>query len=259
MRVLFVEDYEPLRKSVAKGLREAGLAVDIAADGEEGLWLATSNTHDVVILDLMLPGLDGLSILRKLREAGRETHVLILTAKGEVGDRVEGLDAGADDYLCKPFAFEELLARVHALVRRGYGRPDPVIRVSDLRINTAAQRVWRGEDEIHLTAREYALIEYLAMRAGEVVSRTDIWEEGDVARVEISNTGCPLTGAQVAQVFERFWRGDAARCDAGVHCGLGLALVQRIVTSLGGRAEARVDGDGVFTVRLALRRNPVTS
>ena len=175
MRVLFVEDYEPLRKSVAQGLREAGFAVDATSDGKEGLWFATNNEYDVILLDLMLPGMDGLGVLRKAREAGVETHVLILTAKGEVEDRVRGLDAGADDYLCKPFAFEELLARVRALSRRGYGRKDPVIQVGDLRLDTAAQRVWRGEEEITLTAREYALLEYLALREGEVVSRTDIW------------------------------------------------------------------------------------
>ncbi len=176
MRVLLIEDYEPLQKSVAKGLREAGLAVDVASDGEEGLWYATSNEYDVIILDLMLPGMDGLALLGKVRAAGKQTHVLVLSAKGDVDDRVRGLELGADDYLAKPFAFEELLARVQALVRRGYGRKNPVMSVGDVRIDTAAQRVWRAHDEISLTAREYALLEYLIARAGEVVSRTDIWE-----------------------------------------------------------------------------------
>jgi len=175
MRILFVEDYEPLRKSVAKGLRETGFAVDVAKDGEEGLWMARNNTYDVIILDLMLPRLDGIGVLKALRKDKRPVHVLILTARNDVPDRVEGLDAGADDYLCKPFAFEELLARVRALVRRGYGRKTPTIEVGDLRIDTAAQRVWRGDREIDLTAREYGLLEYLALRKGEVVSRTDIW------------------------------------------------------------------------------------
>ena len=176
MRLLVVEDYPPLRKSLAKGLRQAGFAVDATGDGEEGLWYARGNDYDAIILDLMLPGVDGLSILRKLRSEGRETHVLILTARDTVPDRVEGLNCGADDYLVKPFAFDELLARVHALVRRGYGRKDPHLRAADVRIDTAAQRVWRGEEEVRLTPREYALLEYLALRAGQVVSRTDIWE-----------------------------------------------------------------------------------
>jgi DNA-binding response OmpR family regulator len=176
MRVLVIEDYPPIRKAVAKGLREAGFAVDAAGDGEEGLWYATSNDYDVVVLDLMLPGVDGLTILNRLRAEGRAAHVLILTAKDAVSDRVKGLDLGADDYLVKPFALEELLARVRALARRAYCVKNPCIEIGDLRIEMAGQRVWRGSEEVHLTAREYALLEYLAMRRGEVVSRADIWE-----------------------------------------------------------------------------------
>jgi len=176
MRLLLIEDYRPLRQSLSKGLHEAGFAVDATGDGREGLWYATSNDYDVIILDLMLPGMDGLEILRTLRNLGRESCVLILTAKDTVQDRIRGLDLGADDYLIKPFAFEELLARIRALVRRGYRRRQPVIQVGDLYVEPATQKVRRGEQEIVLTAREYALLEYLAMRAGEVVSRTDIWE-----------------------------------------------------------------------------------
>lgn len=176
MRLLLIEDFQPLRQYVAKGLREAGLAVDTSGDGEEGLWYAMSNDYDVVILDLMLPGIDGLEILKKLRAKGRNSHVLILTAKDRVEDRVAGLDLGADDYLAKPFAFEELLARVRALLRRSYVEKNPQIKVGDLRIELGTQRVWRGREQIKLTRREYALLEYLAMRAGEVVSRTDMWE-----------------------------------------------------------------------------------
>jgi DNA-binding response OmpR family regulator len=176
MRVLVIEDYPPIRKAVAKGLREAGFAVDATGDGEEGLWYATSNDYDVVVLDLMLPGVDGLTILNRLRAEGRAAHVLILTAKDAVSDRVKGLDLGADDYLVKPFALEELLARVRALARRAYCVKNPCIEIGDLRIEMAGQRVWRGSEEVHLTAREYALLEYLAMRRGEVVSRADIWE-----------------------------------------------------------------------------------
>jgi DNA-binding response OmpR family regulator len=176
VRVLVVEDNVPIQKSLAKGLREAGFAVDVSGDGEEGLWYATSNDYDVVVLDLMLPRVDGLTILRRLRADGRSTHVLILTARDTVQDRVLGLDTGADDYLVKPFAFEELLARVRALARRAYSAKNPQLTVDDLRLETSARRVWRGDDEVVLTSREYALLEYLAMRAGEAVSRTDIWE-----------------------------------------------------------------------------------
>lgn len=176
MRILLVEDYEPIRASVAQGLREAGFAVDAAADGEEGLWYARTGEYDVIVLDLMLPKVDGLTILRTLRDAGSQTHVLILTARDAMDDRVQGLDLGADDYLVKPFAFEELLARVRALVRRRYAAKNPLIRVADLEIDTAARQVRRAGQTIPLTPREFALLEYLANRVGQVVSRTDIWE-----------------------------------------------------------------------------------
>lgn len=176
MRLLLIEDYRPLRQSLTKGLREAGFAVDTTGDGEEGLWYAMGNDYDVIILDLMLPGMDGLKILKKLRAKGRQSHVLILTAKDTLQDRVSGLDLGADDYLVKPFAFEELLARIRALLRRGYRQKNPRIKVKDLRIDLTTQRVWRGREELELTPREYALLEYLAMRAGQTVSRTDVWE-----------------------------------------------------------------------------------
>ena len=176
MRLLLIEDYRPLQQSLTKGLREAGFAVDTTGDGQEGLWYAMSNEYDVIILDLMLPGMDGLEILKKIRAQGRKSNVLILTAKDTLQDRVTGLDHGADDYLVKPFAFEELLARVRALLRRSYSQKNPCINIKDLRIDLASQRVWRGEEEIQFTPREYALLEYLAMRAGQTVSRTDIWE-----------------------------------------------------------------------------------
>jgi DNA-binding response OmpR family regulator len=176
MRVLLIEDYQPLRKSLAKGLREEDFAVDTAADGNEGLWYAMSNDYDVIILDLMLPGLDGLSILKQLRSKGKKVHVLILTAKDMIDDRIKGLDLGADDYLVKPFAFGELLARLRALVRRKYEQKCPSLKIKDLRIDITSRRVWRQDEEIVLTPREYMLLEYLAMRAGQVVSRTDIWE-----------------------------------------------------------------------------------
>ncbi len=176
MRVLVVEDYEPLRKSVVQGLSEAGFAVDSSNDGEEGSWYARSNDYDAIVLDIMLPTVDGLTILNRLRKAGDKTPILLLTAKDTVDDRVSGLDLGADDYLTKPFAFEELLARVRALARRRYEKPDPIVRVLDLELNTVSRTVKRAGSPVDLTPKEYALLEFLAMRAGEVVSRTDVWE-----------------------------------------------------------------------------------
>ncbi|MCF7975008.1 MAG: response regulator transcription factor [Phycisphaerae bacterium] len=176
MRLLIVEDYAPLRRSLTKGLTEAGFAVDHTGDGEEGLWFARSNDYDVIILDIMLPGLDGLKVLDTIRAEGKSTHVLLLTAKDMVADRVKGLNIGADDYLIKPFAFEELLARVRALVRREYQQKRPCIEVGDLCIHMDSQRVLLGQTSIDLTPREYALLEYLAMRVGQLVSRTDIWD-----------------------------------------------------------------------------------
>ncbi|MCX7766346.1 MAG: response regulator [Candidatus Sumerlaeia bacterium] len=176
MRILIIEDYKPLQKALTQGLKESGFAVDATGDGEEGLWYAESNDYDVIILDLMLPGKDGWQILRALRQQGKEVPVLILTARSDVEERVKGLDLGADDYLVKPFAFEELLARVRALLRRAYQRKNPLIRIADLSIDTARKEVRRGSKLIELTPREYALLEYLAFRQGEVVTRTEIWE-----------------------------------------------------------------------------------
>lgn len=174
MRVLFVEDSTRLQTSVGRGLRKAGYAVDVTGNGEEGLWLAQSNDYDVIILDLMIPRLDGLSLLARLREEGRLTHVLILTARSTVHDRISGLQLGADDYLVKPFALAELLARVQALCRRAYRLKSPVISLGDLRINTSARVVLRDNEVIELTAREFKLLEYLALRRGDVVTRNEI-------------------------------------------------------------------------------------
>lgn len=176
MRLLIIEDYLPLQKSLVQGLREAGYAVDATGDGKEGHWYAVHNDYDVIILDLMLPGMDGLEILTKLRETEKQSHVLILTAKDTIEDKIQGLDLGADDYLIKPFAFEELLARVRALVRRTYCQKHSHLEVADLYIDLCSQKVFRCGREISLTSREYALLEYLAMRKGQVVSRSDIWE-----------------------------------------------------------------------------------
>ena len=174
MRILFVEDSKILQRSVAAALRRSGYAVDVTGDGNEGLWHAQSNPYDVIILDRLLPGLDGLTILQRLREQGQTTQVLMLTAKDTVEDRVCGLRTGADDYLIKPFALEELLARVQALCRRHYLMKAPRLCVKDLEIDTSARTVSRCGQPIELTSREYRLLEYLASRPGEVVSRTDI-------------------------------------------------------------------------------------
>jgi DNA-binding response OmpR family regulator len=174
MKLLLIEDSPSLSRALSTGLRNAGYAVDAVADGAEGLWLAQGGGHDVIVLDLMLPTMDGLSVLRRLRAEGHTTQVLVLTAKDAVEDRVKGLRAGADDYLVKPFAFDELLARIEALIRRGHGVKDPVIRIGDLVLDTVAKTVTRGERRIALTPREYALLEYLAHRRGEVISRSDV-------------------------------------------------------------------------------------
>jgi DNA-binding response OmpR family regulator len=177
MKILLIEDYPLIRKSVGEGLREVGFAVDEAADGEEGLWHATSGNYDVIILDLMLPRVDGLTILKKLRQKQSTAHVLILTAKDTPADRIKGLNLGADDYLVKPFVFEELLARVRALVRRKYEIKSPIIQIADMEIDTTQRIVRRGEERIELSRREYALLELLAAKVGQVVTRSDIWEK----------------------------------------------------------------------------------
>jgi len=176
MRVLVVEDYSPIRTAVRDALAEHGYAVDVASNGEDGLWLAEQNPYDVIVLDVMLPKIDGLEIVKRLRSKGAKVAVLMLTARDTISDRVAGLDHGADDYLVKPFELTELLARVRALVRRGYAMKDPVLRVADLEIDTVKRSVRRGDTPIALSPREYALLEYLAMRVGEVVTRTEIWE-----------------------------------------------------------------------------------
>ncbi len=176
MRLLLVEDHKPLVRALRQGLEEEGFAVDVAGDGEEADHKALSTNYDVIILDLMLPKKDGLTLLKSWREAGMQTHVIVLTARGALEDRVKGLDVGADDYLTKPFELEELLARIRALIRRRHQAKDPVLRIHDLTIDTAARVVKRSGQSIHLTPREYALLEFLAFHQGKVVTRTMIWE-----------------------------------------------------------------------------------
>ena len=176
MRVLLIEDHKPLSRALRQGLEEEGFAVDVANDGTEGDFKARSAQYDVIILDLMLPGIDGLTLLQSWRRDGMSTHVLILTARGTIEEKVKGLNLGADDYLIKPFELEELLARLRALIRRGHQVKDPVLRIFDLEIDTAALKVKRSGKVIQLTPKEYALLEFLAFHRGKVATRTMIWE-----------------------------------------------------------------------------------
>jgi DNA-binding response OmpR family regulator len=187
VRVLIVEDSVRLRRSIATALEKSGYAVDVAGEGGDGLSLAESHDYDAIVLDIMLPGVDGLTLLQRLRARGKTTHILLLTAKDTVKDRVRGLDAGADDYLVKPFALEELLARVATLCRRTYGRKQSRLIIADLEIDTAAKEVYRTGRSIKLKPREYALLEYLALRQGEVVSRREIETHIYDARVDPSS------------------------------------------------------------------------
>ena len=181
MRILLVEDESRVAGFIAKGLREQAYAVDIASDGGQALYQAAVNQYDIVILDVMLPVKDGHTVCRELRASGFRTPILMLTARGAVDDRVEGLDSGADDYLPKPFDFKELLARLRALLRRSAGLRPQVLRVADLTLNTASHAATRAGKPVSLTAKEYALIEFLVLNQGRVVGREQIaqhvWDE----------------------------------------------------------------------------------
>jgi DNA-binding response OmpR family regulator len=174
IRILIAEDHPSLGRSMAEGLREEGYQVDLAADGVEAQRLLTSTQYQCVILDLILPGKDGLALLAEMRQQGNQAPVMCVTARDALDDRVQGLDLGADDYLVKPFAWDELLARVRALIRRERGHPRAKVTVGDLEIDLVSRSVTRGGKAIHLTAREFMLLQYLATREGQVVSRSDI-------------------------------------------------------------------------------------
>lgn len=181
MRILIVEDEEKMAKALRTGLEADQFSVDVAHTGEEGFFLASTETYDLVILDLMLPCRDGMEVLAALRQKGVSVPVLILTSKDAIRDRVRGLDAGADDYLVKPFAFSELLARIRALLRRGKPELGDRLRLADLEMDTAGRKVFRDGNELTLTAREFDLLEYLLRQQGRVVSREmlarDVWKE----------------------------------------------------------------------------------
>jgi len=177
MRVLVVEDEPRLALLLKRGLEEQGYVVDVSGDGAEALWLATEASYETIVLDVMLPSLDGLELTRRLRAGGRWTPVLLLTARDAIDDRVAGLDAGADDYLVKPFNFAELAARVRALVRRGRVKRPTVLQVGDLRMDPARRQAWRGEVELELSPKEFALLELFLTYPGEVLTRTRIMEQ----------------------------------------------------------------------------------
>lgn len=176
MKILVVEDEERVAHFIQKGLKEEGHAVDVSYDGEDGEFMAEVNEYDLIILDLMLPKKNGITVCRELRESGVNTPVLMLTARDSVEDKVRGLDAGADDYLPKPFAFEELLARVRALLRRQSESKTPILKIADLELDPISRRVTRAGKPIRLTTKEYALLEYMMRNPGKVLSRTLIGE-----------------------------------------------------------------------------------
>jgi len=175
-KILVVEDEKKVASFIKRGLEEEGFEVDVASDGEEGLYMAEANTYDLVLMDLMLPKIDGLSVVREMRGRGIQTPVLCLTAKDAVEDIVSGLDSGSDDYLTKPFAFAELLARVRALLRRGAQDRGAELTFADLRLDPVSHKVWRSEKEIELTAKEYALLEYFMRNPNQTLTRTMIAE-----------------------------------------------------------------------------------
>jgi DNA-binding response OmpR family regulator len=192
MRVLVVEDEQRLAAGLRNGLEAEGFAVDVALDGEEGLWRAREHPYDAIVLDILLPGINGYRICRLLREEGVWTPILMLTAKNGEWDEVEALDTGADDYLTKPFSYAVLVARIRALLRRGARERPALLEAGDLRLDPAARRAWRGELELEMTARELTLLDFLMRRRGEVVSKREIidhvWDydfDGDPNIVEV--------------------------------------------------------------------------
>jgi two-component system OmpR family response regulator len=176
MRVLVAEDNARMARLLRRGLEENGYAVDVVGDGPDALWMAEENDYAAIVLDVMLPGLDGFEVCRRLREHGQWAPVVMLTARTTVADRVEGLDAGADDYLAKPFSFAELAARLRALVRRGAGERPVILESGDLRLDPAKRHAWRGDAELSLTPKEFALLELFLRNPGVALTRTRILE-----------------------------------------------------------------------------------
>jgi two-component system OmpR family response regulator len=216
MRLLVVEDDVKLARALERGLQREGYAVDVADTGDDALSQATTNDYDAVVLDVMLPGLDGFAVCREMRRSERWAPVLMLTARDQVSDRIRGLDAGADDYLVKPFDFGELLARLRALIRRGPSERAPVLEVGDLRIDPAARVVTRGGKQVELTVREFALLHFLAQRAGEVVSREQLLEHVWDNAEEGSTNVVDVYVGYLRNKLERPFRGKIFRTVRGI-------------------------------------------
>jgi two-component system OmpR family response regulator len=205
MRALVVEDESKMAALIRRGLVEEGYAADVAATGEDAIWMARATAYDAIVLDLMLPGRDGNDVCRSLRACGVRSPILMLTARDGVEDRVSGLDSGADDYLCKPFSFAELLARLRALVRRGPLERSPVLEVGPLRLDPATRRVRRGDVEIRLSTKEFALLETFMRRAGDVLDRLDLLEHAwDFAYESRSNVVDVYVGYLRAKIDRPF-------------------------------------------------------
>ncbi len=219
MRILLVEDFRPLRNSIAQALREVGYVVDEAGDGRAAIWSLGNGQIDVVVLDVMLPGNSGFDVLKAIRAKPNPPTVLMCTAKDTVDDRVTGLDAGADDYLVKPFALEELMARLRALIRRRYCVGSTILQIGPLALDLNARRIYRNNSEVLLSASEYAIFEYLAMRKGQVVSRSDIWDH--------THGGDSVPESNVVDVFIGLLRRkiDAAAGCRLIHTRRGLGYV----------------------------------
>ncbi len=209
MRVLLVEDATRTAALLRRGLEEEGYAVDVVGSGHDAVWQGTENPYDAIVLDVMLPGLDGFEVCRRLRAADRWAPVLMLTARHEVSDRVRGLDAGADDYLTKPFSFAELAARLRALMRRGPSHRPAQLRVGDLCLDPATRQAWRGTAELELSAKEFALLEYLMRHPGQALTRTRILEHvWDFAFDGVSNIVDQYMGYLRRKVDRPFGRED---------------------------------------------------
>jgi two-component system, OmpR family, response regulator len=207
MRILVVEDEPKLGALLTRGLSEEGHPADLASSGEDALWMAAAAGYDAIVLDVMLPGIDGFETCRRLRSSGTWTPVLMLTARDALADRIEGLDTGADDYLVKPFAFSELLARLRALARRAPAERPVDLHVGDLRLDPAARRVWRGETELDLTAKEFALLEAFMRRPGQALSRVQLldaaWDLAFESRSNVIDVYVRYLREKVDRPFER--------------------------------------------------------
>lgn len=283
LKILIVEDEKKLAEILKKGLEEHSFVVDLAFDGEEGLYMAETYTYDAIILDIMLPEVDGFTILNRLRTEKIDTPILVLTARGEIEDRVKGLNTGADDYIVKPFEFSELLARLKAIIRRGKGRASPVITVDDLTIDTNSRTVRRGDREIRLSAKEYSILEYLALNKGRIISRTELIDhvydmnfdlniienavrynrkgglvevsavkDDDRARITIKDTGMGIKEEDLGKIFNRFYRADISRNTEGT--GLGLSIAKAAIEAHDGRIEvkSRINEGSSFFITLPL-------